>query len=105
MCVHAIGMRFCPIQEYFQPVIIIPSIVSQQLRWLAVVVYENVEIAVVVEVADGGATAHAWQLKIRTKSVADVFENSVPGIAEHLFGFGIMGVGVVALDVVEDVAS
>src|SRR5579863_6184582 len=70
----AVAVRLRADQKDLQPVIRIPSIVSQQLRRLAAVVHEDVEISIVVEVADGSAPAHARQLKIRTKTITHVFE-------------------------------
>jgi hypothetical protein len=82
----------------------IATIITEQLWALAVVVNENVQIPIIVEVANSGTPAHAWQLDVRSKAIADVLENAMPHVAEHQLGFSVTGIGVVAFNVVKDVA-
>src|SRR5580658_7738807 len=103
-CADSVAIRLSADQKNLEPMVRIAAIVAQQLRGLAAIIHENIEIAIIVEVGDGSATANARQLKIHTKPVADVFENSVTGIAEHHLRFGILRIRVVKLDVVEDVS-
>jgi hypothetical protein len=64
-CTNAISIGPRADQQDLQPVVGISSIIAQKLRSLAIVVHENVEVAVIIEVADRGSPAHPRQLKIR----------------------------------------
>src|SRR6516164_7123132 len=79
----------------------IAAVIAQQLRRLAVVVHQEVEIAVVVEITDSYAATHARQAKISAKLITNIFKDTAPAVAEHELRLGIARVGVVSLDVVE----
>jgi len=91
-------------EEKLQPVIGVASVVAQQLRSLPIVADEDVEVSIVVKVGDGSAPAHAREQKIRSQLVAHVLEYSMPGVPEHELGFRVGCIGVVALNVVQDVS-
>jgi hypothetical protein len=56
---HAIAIRFCAYQQDLHPMIPIPTVIAEQLRSLAAVVDENVEIPIIIKVANGSTTADA----------------------------------------------
>src|SRR5437879_8304854 len=101
---HAIPIRLRADQKNFQPVIRVTSVVAKQLRCLAVVAHQNVEVSIVVEVADGGTPADARQGEITAELITDVLKDASPTIAKHQLRLGVLRARVVALDVIEDVA-
>jgi hypothetical protein len=83
---HAVAVRLGSDQEDFQPVVRIAAIIAQKLRGLSAIVDQDVQVAVVVEVADGGAAAYARQLKVRPKLVADVSKMPRPVLRNIILG-------------------
>ena len=82
----------------------VAPVIAQQLGSGAIVADENIEIAVVVEVSNGRATADFWRNEVRSELIANVLENSSAVVSEHKLWLGIVRVGVIALNVVEHVA-
>lgn len=99
-----IAIRTRADEEELQPVIRIAAVIAKQLRSLPVVADKNVQIPVVVKIADSRATADARQYKIGAELIADIFENSSTGVTEHELGFRVACLGMIELDVIEDVA-
>src|SRR5437773_3948229 len=100
---YSVTIGFGSDKEYLQPVIRIPAIVAQQLRSLPVVVYQDVQIAIVIEVTDRRTATDSRQDKIRPELIADVLKDAAAGVAEHELRLGILRVCVIALDIIEHV--
>ena len=68
-----------------QPVFARADVVDQQSRPSGSVAHQHVDVAVVVDVAEGGAAADFRQLECRAGAIGDVLEPAVAEIAEQLF--------------------
>ena len=73
---HTVTIRPRPDQRNLQPVIGIAAVVAQQLGRLAVVVHQDVQVAIIVEIADRRAPAHARQLEVGAQLGADIFKDA-----------------------------
>src|SRR5258708_326348 len=100
---YGITIGSCANQKNLEPMIGVAAIVAQQLRRLPIVADEDVEVSIVVKIGDGSAPAHARELKIRSQLVAHVLEYSMPGVPKHELRFRVGCIGVVALNVVQNV--
>src|SRR6476469_2437143 len=76
----AIGLG--PDQQNLQPVVRIAAIVAQKLRRLAIIADQNIELAIVVEIADRSTSAHARKCKVGPKLIADIFESAAASVPE-----------------------
>ncbi len=97
----AIGLRTD--QRDFQPVIGVSPVIPQQLRRLPIVIHENVEIAIVVEVADRRSAAHPRQQKSGPNRSLTFSKIPCPLLRNISFGSAYVSVAVIALNIVEDV--
>src|SRR5205823_6119715 len=73
---HSIAVRLRSNQQNLQPVVRIASIVAKELRRLTAVADQNVQVAIVVKIADGRSPAHSRRQKSRPEMIAHVFENT-----------------------------
>src|SRR5207244_12384492 len=101
---HYVAVGLGPNQKDLQPMMSIAPVIAEQLRRLTVVAYQNIQVAVVVEIAHGGSATDAAQLEVRPQLAAHVFEGAPARVAEHELRFGVLSIGVIELDVVKDVA-
>ena len=70
----------------------------------AIVAHENIEIAVVVEIAHRRAPADGGRDEIGSQLIANIHEYAVARVVEHQLRFCMAGAGPVSIDVVEHVA-
>src|SRR5436309_2141679 len=99
-----VAVRFRADKENFQPMIGVSAVVAQQLRPLAIVTNQNVDVAVIIEIAGRCAAAYAGRLHAGTEPQAHVFKPAPPDIAEHQLGLTIACIGAIALDVIQYVS-
>src|ERR1035438_1048661 len=64
-----IAIRTRANEKNLQPVVRIAAIVAEELGRSAVIAYQNVEVAVVVEIADGRAPADRRHLEVRSQLI------------------------------------
>src|SRR5690348_4874680 len=102
---YGIPVRFCSNQQHFQPMIGIPTIITEELRRLAIVVHQNVQVAVIVEIPDSGSAAYSRQLKIRPELVTYILEDAAPHVAKHELRFRIVDIALVEVNVVQHMAA
>src|ERR1039458_4032774 len=98
---HSIAIRTRTDRKNLQPGVGIAAIVAEELSRSAVIAYQNVEVAVGVEIAHRGAPANARRLDVRSQLIADVYEHAIARVVEHQLRLRIAGARPVALDVVE----
>src|SRR5258706_16294190 len=63
------------------PVILVPAIVTQQRRRPVQIVYDHIDVAVVVEISEGAAAAEVFCLYRWPGFCGNIFEAAVPQVA------------------------
>src|ERR1035438_5029948 len=88
------AIAFCSFQAHFDPMIAGGSVIAQKRRGLIAVHDENVEVAIVVEVAEGASAAHVARCNGGTGLIAQFEESSIALVAEYQtrIAGGILGV-------------
>src|SRR5262249_48678255 len=91
-----------PDQSDLKPMIAGAAIVQQQLRLLAIVAHQNIEVPIVIDIRQSRSPTHARKLKIRSEFVTHVLKDTTTGIAIEKLRLRVTSLRVVQLNVVQN---